>query len=299
LKAACVAPASRFTILRKEPLASRVVRYTVQAPDVARAWRAGQFVIVRPREDSERIPLTVADARLDRIVLVVQEVGKTTAVMADMDAGEPLADVCGPLGEPTRVEHVGSVVVVGGGIGIAPAWPIARALRAAGNHVTGVLGARTGEQLILEPEMRHACHRVVVVTDDGSRGERGLVTQALARLLACGSRIDLVVAIGPAVMMEAVAERTREPGIRTLVSLNTVMVDGTGMCGGCRVQVGGETRFACVDGPEFDGHAVDFELLIRRQAMYVAQERRSYEDYMSRRACRSAEVESRLEPAPP
>lgn len=290
-----MAPSGWFPILGKQSLAPKVTRYTVHAPDVALAWRAGQFVIVRPRDDSERIPLTVADAYFDRIVLVVQEVGKTTAVMADMKAGESLADVCGPLGEPTRVERVGSVVVVGGGIGIAPAWPIARALRAAGNHVTGVLGARTGELLILEEEMRHACDRVVVVTDDGSRGERGFVTSVLGRFLEAGRRIDQVVAIGPAVMMKAVAELTRAPGIRTLVSLNTVMVDGTGMCGGCRVQVAGKTRFACVDGPEFDGHAVDFDLLIRRQGMYVAQERTSYEQYQGARACRSAALAAALE----
>jgi len=288
----------RFLLLAKTALAPKVNRYTVYAPDVARAWRPGQFVIVRPREDSERIPLTVADADLDSIELIVQEVGKTTAAMADMDAGETLADVCGPLGEPTRVEPVGSVVVVGGGIGIAPAWPIARALRAAGNHVTGVLGARTRELLILEGEMRRACDRLVVVTDDGTRGERGVVTSVLARLLS-GGRVDQVFAIGPARMMKAVAELTRPRGVRTVVSLNTVMVDGTGMCGGCRVQVGGETRFACVDGPEFDGHAVDFDLLVRRQGMYAEQERRSYQDYLSSRACRSAGAAAPIEPAQP
>jgi ferredoxin--NADP+ reductase len=278
--------AGRFPILAKRTIAPGVTRYTVLAAAVGRAWRPGQFVIVRPREDSERIPLTIADAGFDRIVLVVQEVGKTTAAMADMEVGESLADVCGPLGEPTRVTQVGRVVVVGGGIGIAPAWPIARALRAAGNHVMGVLGARSAELLILEEEMRRACDELVVVTDDGSRGERGFVTAALARLMEQGP-VHQVVAIGPAVMMRAVAELTRGRRIPTLVSLNTVMVDGTGMCGGCRVQVGGETRFACVDGPEFDGHAVDFELLIRRQSMYVAQERRSYELYQQARGCRA------------
>jgi NAD(P)H-flavin reductase len=287
-----------FPLLGKTALAPKVNRYTVYAPDVARAWRPGQFVIVRPREDSERIPLTVADTDVDSIELIVQEVGKTTAAMADMNAGETLADVCGPLGEPTRVEQVGVVVVVGGGIGIAPAWPIARALRAAGNHVTGVLGARTRELLILEGEMRRACDRLVVVTDDGTRGERGVVTSVLARLLS-GGRVDQVFAIGPARMMKAVAELTRPRGVRTVVSLNTVMVDGTGMCGGCRVQVGGETRFACVDGPEFDGHAVDFDLLVRRQGMYAEQERRSYQDYLSSTRCRSAGAAAPIEPGQP
>jgi ferredoxin--NADP+ reductase len=276
-----------FPILSKELLAPKVTRYYVQAPHVSRSWRAGQFVIVRPLDDSERIPLTVADAYFDRIVLVVQEVGKTTAVMADLSAGESFADVCGPLGEPTHVARLGTVVVVGGGIGIAPAWPIARALRAAGNHVIGILGARTRDLLILEDEMRRACHEVLVMTDDGSYGTRGFVTAALGDLLAAGRRIDQVVAIGPALMMKAVAERTRVPAIPTVVSLNTVMVDGTGMCGGCRVEVGGRTRFVCVDGPEFDGHKVDFDLMIRRQAMYVGQERRSYDEYLRTRGCRS------------
>jgi ferredoxin--NADP+ reductase len=276
-----------FPILSKELLAPKVTRYYVQAPHVSRSWRAGQFVIVRPLDDSERIPLTVADAYFDRIVLVVQEVGKTTAVMADLSAGESLADVCGPLGEPTHVARLGTVVVVGGGIGIAPAWPIARALRAAGNHVIGILGARTRDLLILEDEMRRACHEVLVMTDDGSYGTRGFVTAALGDLLAAGRVIDQVVAIGPALMMKAVAERTRVPAIPTVVSLNTVMVDGTGMCGGCRVEVGGQTRFVCVDGPEFDGHKVDFDLMIRRQAMYVGQERRSYDEYLRTRGCRS------------
>jgi NAD(P)H-flavin reductase len=299
MRAAAVAGTRRaFGLLAKATLAPKVVRYTVHAPEVARAWRAGQFVIVRPRDDSERIPLTVADVDGDRIVLVVQEVGKTTALMADMEAGESLADVCGPLGEPTRVAYVGKVAVVGGGIGIAPAWPIARSLRAAGNHVVGVLGARTGDLLILEQEMRDACDRLVVVTDDGSRGERGFVTTALERLLDAGG-VDEVVAIGPAPMMKAVAELTRPRGVHTLVSLNTVMVDGTGMCGGCRVLVGGQTRFACVDGPEFDGHAVDFGLLMRRQAMYADQERTSYEQYLEARRCRAAAPQARRESARP
>lgn len=277
--------AGGFPILSKEVIAPLVTRYRVQAADVARAWRAGQFVIVRPRDDSERIPITVADVGDDAITLVVQEVGKTTAVMADMRAGERLRDVCGPLGEPTEVGRVGTVVVIGGGIGIAPAWPIARALRAVGNRVIGILGARTAELLILEEEMRRACHGIVVTTDDGSRGERGLVTTALARLLEAGHPVHRVVAIGPAIMMKAVAEVTRGQRIPTVVSLNTVMLDGTGMCGGCRVEVAGKPRFVCMDGPEFDGHQVDFDLLIRRQRMYAEQERQSYDDYRRTRAC--------------
>ena len=277
-----------YDILHKGVLAPKVTRYVVRAPEVARARRAGQFVIVRPRADSERIPLTIADADAETITLVVQEVGKTTAVMADMQAGEALADVCGPLGRPTHVERVGTVVVVGGGIGIAPAHPIAQALHAAGNTVISILGGRSREFVILEAEMRRASDRVVVVTDDGSYGRKGFVTHALQDLIDAGDRVDLVVAIGPAIMMKRVAELTRPHQIATLVSLNTIMIDGTGMCGGCRVSVGGKTRFVCVDGPEFDGHAVDFDLMMRRQAMYVEQERQVYEEYLRTHRCNLA-----------
>lgn len=279
---------SFHTILRKQSLAPRVTRYVVRAPEVAAARQAGQFVIVRPRDDSERIPLTIADGDVSTITLVVQEVGKTTAVMADMDEGEALADVCGPLGAPTHVEKVGTVAVVGGGIGIAPAHPIAQAMKAAGNHVVAVLGARTRELVIMEEEMRRASHTALVVTDDGSYGQKGFVTDALRRLLATGRSLDQVVAIGPAIMMKMVAELTRPLGIPTLVSLNTVMIDGTGMCGGCRVTVGGRTAFVCVDGPEFDGHQVDFDLMIRRQGMYREQEKRVYEEYLRAHRCRLA-----------
>jgi ferredoxin--NADP+ reductase len=272
-----------YTILGKETLAPRVSRYVVHAPDVARSRRAGQFVIVRPRDDSERIPLTIADGDETSITLVVQEVGKTTAMMADMRAGDALADVCGPLGKPTHIERVGTVVVIGGGIGIAPAHPIAQAMRAAGNAVISILGARTRELLIMEAEMRRASDEVVIVTDDGSYGARGFVTDALAGLVDGGRRIDQVVAIGPAIMMKMVCERTRPLGIPTLVSLNTTMIDGTGMCGGCRVIVDGKARFVCVDGPEFDGHQVDFDLMMRRQSMYVEQERLAYASYVEGR----------------
>jgi ferredoxin--NADP+ reductase len=267
------------TILEKELLAPRVTRYRIRAPDIARARRPGQFVIVRPRADSERIPLTIADAGADTLTLVVQEVGKTTAVLADMEVGEDLADLCGPLGEPARIERVGTVAVVSGGVGAAPALPLAGALREAGNHVVAIMGARTRSLLILEAEMRRTCHETLVVTDDGSLGARGLVTDALAALLA-GRRVHHVVTVGPAVMMKAVAELTRGPAIPTVASLNTLMIDGTGMCGGCRVAVGGRTRFVCVDGPEFDAHEVDFDLMIRRQAMYRPQEARAYEAYL-------------------
>jgi ferredoxin--NADP+ reductase len=281
-----------YDILRKDTLAPKVTRYVVRAPEVARARRAGQFVIVRPRADSERIPLTIADAGADTITLVVQEVGKTTAVMADMRSGDSFADVCGPLGQPTHIEKVGTVVVVGGGIGIAPAHPIAQAFHAAGNTVTSILGGRSREFVIMEAEMRAASDRVILMTDDGSYGRKGFVTHALQELLDAGEKIDTVVAIGPAIMMKRVSEVTRPRAVPTLVSLNTIMIDGTGMCGGCRVSVGGKTKFVCVDGPEFDGHAVDFDLMMRRQAMYQGQERRSYEAYLRTHRC---QLEPQLE----
>jgi NAD(P)H-flavin reductase len=273
-------------ILQKDLLAPRVTRYVVRAPEVARARRAGQFVIIRPRDTSERIPLTIADGDADTITLVVQEVGKTTAVMADMEVGESMADLCGPLGEPTHIRQVGAVVIVGGGIGIAPAHPIAQAHKAAGNHVIAILGARNRDLIIMDEEMRQASHETAIVTDDGSYGEKGFVTTALKRLIDEGREIAEVVAIGPAIMMKMVSELTRGYGIPTLVSLNTIMIDGTGMCGGCRVSVGNKTKFVCVDGPEFDGHQVDFDLMMRRQAMYGEQERRAYEEYQKTHRCR-------------
>ena len=271
-------------LLDKQVLAPKVTRYVIRAPDIARRRRPGQFVIVRLREGGERIPLTIADADETQgtITLVVQEVGKTTAEMARLESGSRFLDVLGPLGMPTHIERVGRVVAVGGGIGIAPLHPIVQSLRRAGNHVVGVLGARSRELIIMENEMRVACDRVRIVTDDGSYGDRGLVTDALKAEVGQNGKPDLCIAIGPLVMMRFVAALTRELGIRTLVSLNPVMVDGTGMCGGCRVTVGGQTRFVCVDGPEFDAHAVDFDELARRQRFYQPQERQSYQAFLER-----------------
>jgi len=270
-------------IVEKREIAPKVTRYVVRAPVIARARRAGQFVIVRVREDGERIPLTIADADPDAgtITLVVQEVGKTTALMASLVEGDALSDVVGPLGSPTHIERVGTVVCVGGGIGIAPVYPIAQAMRAAGNRVIAILGARTKDLLIMQEEMRRACDEVLVCTDDGSFGRKGLVTDVLADCIAGPNRPDLVVAIGPPIMMKFVCRTTAPHGIPTLVSLNSVMVDGTGMCGGCRVTVGGETKFVCVDGPEFDGSKVDFDEMMRRQAFYHEQEKASHERLIS------------------
>lgn len=280
-------PSPGGEILEKVQLAPLVTRYVVAAPRIARKRRAGQFVLVRLHDGGERIPLTIADADAERgtITLVVQEVGKTTAEMSLMEPGDRLADVVGPLGVPTRVERVGTVVCVGGGIGIAPLHPIATAMKAAGNRLITILGARTEELLILEEEMRRLSDELLISTDDGSRGRRGFVSHVLEELIDRGERIDQVVVIGPAIMMRVVCEVTRPHGIRTLVSLNPVMVDGTGMCGGCRVEIDGRSMFACVDGPEFDGHQVDFEVLMRRQAMYREQERAAMDRFLTARGC--------------
>jgi len=278
-------------ILSNQNLAPSVFRMEVAAPEVARYRRAGQFVIVRPVERGERIPLTIADANLDRgtITLIYQVVGKTTAVMSLMEPGSELADVAGPLGKPTHIERFGRVVCVGGGIGIAPLFPIAQAMKQAGNEVVSILGARRKELLILESEMRSTSDRVLVVTDDGSYGTKGFVTDALRGVLDAGERVDLVVAIGPPIMMKRVSMLTKPYGVRTLVSLNTIMVDGTGMCGGCRVTVGGEVRFVCVDGPEFDGHQVDFDEMMRRLVTYRRFEEDAYRAFRERHRCRLLE----------
>lgn len=268
-----------FELLEKRELAPKVNLYVVRAPQVARARKAGQFVIVRVSEGSERIPLTIADADpvAGTVTLVVQEVGSSTARMARVKVGERFADLLGPLGAPTHVAKIGTVVCVGGGIGIAPVHPIAQALKAAGNRVIGVLAARNTGLLFFRDEMRKACHEVRVWTDDGSEGKKGLATDAIKEIQAEVGQIAEVVAIGPVPMMKFVSKLTKELGIPTQVSLNPVMVDGTGMCGGCRVSVGGKSKFVCVDGPEFDGHQVDFDELSRRQAIYKEDERRAME----------------------
>jgi ferredoxin--NADP+ reductase len=270
-----------YTLLERRDLAPRVSLYRVHAPAIATARKAGQFVIVRVAEGTERIPLTIADADpvAGTVTLVVQEVGTTTARMARVRPGEALADVVGPLGAPTHIEKKGLVVCVGGGIGIAPVHPIAQAMKQAGNHVVGVLAARNKDLLFFREEMGRACDEVRVYTDDGSEGTKGLATDAIRAIHAQHGSIAEVVAIGPVPMMKFVSKLTAELKIPTVVSLNPVMVDGTGMCGGCRVTVGGKSKFVCVDGPEFDGHQVDFDELSRRQALYREFERASYERF--------------------
>ncbi len=269
-------------LLQKQELSPKVMRYVVKAPEIARRRRPGQFVVVRLREGSERIPLTIADASDEAITLVVQEVGRSTAELAHLwREGEALLDLLGPLGLPTHIEKVGKVLAIGGGIGIAPLHPIAQGMHLAGNEVISILGARSSDLLVMEEELRRASDRLRVMTDDGSYGEKGFVTDGIRREVAEHGAPALAVAIGPLPMMRAVAAVTKELGIKTLVSLNPVMIDGTGMCGGCRVTVHGETKFVCVDGPEFDAHGVDFDELARRQRFYQPQERESYDLFIA------------------
>ncbi len=273
-----------FTIVEAKFLGPNVKQFEIEAPRIARAQRPGQFIILRLHEHGERIPLTIkaSDAKKGTITIVVQGIGKTTIELNARKTGESILDVVGPLGKPSHIDKFGTAVVIGGGVGTAIALPTARALREAGNHVISILGARTKDLLILEDEVRAVSDEVFIMTDDGSYGEKGVVTVKLNELIANRS-VDFVLAIGPIPMMRAVADTTRDKNIQTVVSLNSIMVDGTGMCGGCRVLVGNKSQFACVDGPEFDAHDVDFGVLAQRNAMYREQEKESLDRY--RGAC--------------
>jgi ferredoxin--NADP+ reductase len=267
------------TILRKEVIGPDVVRMTVEAPKIARRAKAGQFVILRVCDDGERFPLTIADSgpAAGTIDLIYAVVGKSTALLAAMNVGENILDLVGPLGLATEIENYGCVLCIGGGIGVAPLYPIAKALKAAGNTVVAVLGAQSKNLLIMESEFRAAVEEVRIATDDGSYGRKGFVTDVINDLLAEGRKFAHAWAIGPVPMMRFTSKATAAAGIPTLVSLNPIMVDGTGMCGGCRVIVGGKVKFACVDGPEFPGDQVDFDSLARRLGTYREKERRDHE----------------------
>ena len=269
-----------FPIRDARRLAPTLTRLVVFAPLVARKWRAGQFVILRVAEAGERIPLTVveADSAAGLITLVVQAVGKTTRQLCALKTGDAVRDLLGPLGNASPIETGQVTACVGGGVGTALVYPIARALKAAGNTVHALVGARSDSLLILDREMAECCDSLAVTTDDGSRGRKAMVVEPLRELLG-RSRLDAVYTSGPLPMMRAVAETTRPFGVKTWASLNPIMLDGTGMCGGCRVSVGGVPRFACVDGPEFDAHAVDFEELVRRNATYTDLERAADERF--------------------
>jgi ferredoxin--NADP+ reductase len=257
-------------IISAKFLASNIKRFEIEAPKIAQKRKAGQFVIIRLKEGGERIPLTIADSDPEKgtITIIVQGIGKTTMELNSLNAGDSILDVVGPLGKPSHIENFGTAVSIGGGVGTAIAYPTAVALKQAGNETISIIGGRSKEFVILEDEMKKVCDEVYPTTDDGSYGYHGFVTQKLKDLIDSGKKIDFVLAIGPIPMMKAVAEVTRPYGIHTVVSLNPVMVDGTGMCGGCRATVDDKTVFVCVDGPEFDAHKVDFETLARRNRTY-------------------------------
>jgi len=270
-----------FKIVHAAFIAPGIKRFVIQAPRIAKKQKPGQFVILRLCEQGERIPLTIerSDPEKGTINIVVQSAGKTTHFLNCLGTGDHILDVVGPLGKPSEIAKFGTVVVMGGGVGTAMAYPTAAALKKAGNRVISVVGARNKELVILEREMGAVSDQLLITTDDGSYAEKGFVTDKLRQLIVNGQHIDLVLAVGPIPMMKAVADVTREHGIRTVVSLNPVMIDGTGMCGGCRVLVDSKSEFACVDGPEFDAHRVNFEVLIQRNAMYREAERKSMEEF--------------------
>lgn len=277
-----------FLIVKKDILAPTISRYVIKAPFIARKRKAGNFVMIRIEEAGERIPLTIADSDVaaGTITLIVQAIGKTTKHLNTRKAGDSILDVVGPLGNPTPIENHGTVACVGGGVGTAELYPIAKALKEAGNTIHTIIGGRSRELVILEEEMKGCSDTVYATTDDGSYGRKGLVTDQLKDLLDGPYGIKAVYAIGPLPMMKAVSNLTRPYGVHTFVSLNTIMVDGTGMCGGCRVTVDGKMKFACVDGPEFDGHQVDFDELMMRNRTYVDMEKVSEERF----ACRAIQA---------
>ena len=276
-----------YKILEKEEIAPSVHRMVVYAPDVAKAAKAGQFIILRIDELGERIPLTIADFEKEKgtVTVIFQEMGKTTKQLAKLSAGETLEDFVGPLGTPSDIRKLGTVILVGGGIGVAPLYPQAIAYTEAGNKVISVIGARNKDLLILEDEMRKASSELYIATDDGSKGHHGFVTDIMKKILDSGEKVARVVIIGPPIMMKVGAGVASPYDVEILVSLNSIMVDGTGMCGGCRVTIGGKTKFTCVDGPEFDARKVDFVELMNRLAMYRGEEIKASEKFEEECKC--------------
>jgi ferredoxin--NADP+ reductase len=270
-----------YRIIEKQDLTPAITLMKVEAPAIAKKAKAGQFIILRLHEQAERIPLTIADYNRDEgtITIVFQIVGKSTEELATWKQGDTILNFVGPLGVPSEIEKYGTVACIGGGVGVAPIYPITRSLHEHGNHIISVVGARCEDLCFFEHEMRSVSDELHVVTDDGTKGRKGLVTDALEDVLKSGTKIDLVVAIGPVPMMRAVSKLTKTYGIKTIVSLNPIMVDGTGMCGCCRVSVGGVTKFACVDGPDFDAHEVDFDELTKRQSIYKKEAQVATEHY--------------------
>ncbi len=270
-----------FKILKKEALSDLVTLFEIEAKDIAKKAKAGNFFVLKIHEQGERIPLTIADFDREKGTLtsVFQKVGKTTHHLGSLKEGDFISDVIGPLGRHSPIENFGKVICVGGGVGIAPVYPIARALKEAGNKVISIIGARTKDLIFWEEKMRNVSDELIVTTDDGSYGRKAVVTVPIEEILKEDKDIKLVIAIGPAIMMKFVCITTQKYNVKTIVSLNSIMVDATGMCGACRVEVGGETKFACVDGPEFDGHKVNFNLLMARQRMYPEEEKLAMDRY--------------------
>ncbi len=269
-------------IVEKEYFSDAVVKLVVEAPQIARSRKAGHFVIVKNGEKGERIPLTISAADVEKgtITLIIQRVGVTSAKICALEVGEMITDISGPLGRPTHIEKVGTVLACGGGVGVAPLLPIVEAFKQAGNRVITVLAARSKDLIILEDQMRQHSDEVIIMTDDGSYGTKGLITHGMEEVIKA-EKVDLTVTVGPAIMMKFATLLTGKYDIPTVASLNTLMVDGTGMCGACRVTVGGSTKFVCVDGPEFDAHEVDFDEMLLRLQSYKPSEAEAYETYLS------------------
>ena len=278
-----------FRIISRETLAAKIHLFKIEAPAIARKALAGQFVVIRIDERGERIPLTLADwdGKEGSVTVVFMEVGATTFRLALLKAGDFIADFVGPLGVPSHIDKFGTVVCVAGGVGAAPIVPIAKTLKEKGNKIISILGARSKDLLFWEDKLRSVSHQLIVTTDDGTYGRKGVVTEPLKELLESEEKVDRVIAVGPTVMMKFCAKTTQPFGVKTIVSLNPIMVDGTGMCGCCRVSVGGVTRFTCVDGPEFDGHQVDWDLLSARLRIYLDEEKRSFEQWQAQMGKRS------------
>lgn len=269
-------------IIRKEKLSEQVWRFRLDAPRIARKRKAGQFIILRPSNDTERIPLTIANADEAQgwIEIIFQVVGRTTLILSELSEGESVQDLAGPLGKPTHVENFGKCLCIGGGVGVAPLYPIVCALKNAGNEITTIIGSRTKDLLILHDEMQEKSDRVLVTTDDGSMGSKGFVSDVFNDLQNRGERFNIAFVIGPVIMMKVTTALTVKAGIKTYASLNPIMIDGTGMCGGCRVTVGGKTRFACVDGPEFDASGIDWDEMIMRLNSYRAFESKAQQSHV-------------------
>ncbi len=285
-----------FKIVEARTVGLNIRQFVIQAPRIARKQRPGQFIILRLHEKGERIPLTIksSDPQAGTVTIAVQSVGKTTSMLNSLEAGDSILDIVGPLGHPSEIQNYGTVVILAGSVGTAMALPTANALKQAGNHVIFIEGARSKEMVVFEDEVHQASHETYIMTDDGTYGEQGLVTSKLNGLIDAGRRINFVLAVGPVPMMRAVARITSPLGIKTMVSLNSIMVDGTGMCGGCRVLLGNQSKFACVDGPEFDAAQVDFEVLMQRNAMYREKECQSFKQFDQHKEAEMAELRAEL-----